>query len=207
MLPQRNPPASRFRFPTAGLGPEPLPPTAQYARANEVLGGLFQAIFEIDTELFHIAHLLDRAQPSADGKVSIRFRRSRQKTVDGQAPVFVRWHRPPASRAWHSKVLPAASILRQAKRDGLFRATYANVPPLLRDARSLMARRASLLQIVDLARRTMALNTGLASKQVRAAREVFKVKEPQIEAARTQALADHAERMATRNAALVPARS
>jgi hypothetical protein len=207
MLSQPNPGTSRFGFSTAGLGPEPLPPAAQYARANEVLSGLFQSIFEIDTELFHIAHLLDRAQPSADGKVSIRFRRSRHKTVDGQAPVFVRWHRPPASRAWHSKVLPAASILRQAKRDGLFRATYSNVPPLLRDARSLMARRASLLQIMDLARRTMALNTGLASKQVRQAREAYKLREPQIEAARTQALEDHAKRVATRNAALVPSRS
>ena len=207
MLPQQTPAACRFGFPTAGLGPEPLPPAVRYNQASQVLSGLFQAIFEIDTELFHIAHLLDRAQPSADGKLSVRFRRARHRTADGQTPVFVRWHRPPASRAWHAKVLPAASILRQAKRDGLFRATYANVPPLLRDARSLMARRASLLQIVDLARRTMALNTGLASKQVRAAREVFKVREPQIEAARMKALEDHAERMATRSAALVPARS
>jgi hypothetical protein len=207
MLSQQDPVKSRFGFSTGGLGPEPLPPVAQYARADEVLSGLFQSIFEIDTELFHIAHLLDRAQPSADGKVSIRFRRSRQRTVDGQAPVFVRWHRPPASRAWHAKVVPAATILRQAKRDGLFRATYSNVPPLLRDARSLMARRASLLQIVDLARRTMALNTGLANKQVRLPREVYKLRERQIEAARTKALADHAERMATRSSSLAMSRS
>ena len=100
-----------------------------------------------------------------------------------------------------------STILRQAKRDGLFRATHANVPPLLRDARSLMARRASLLKIVDLAQRTMALNTGLASKQVRHAREAYKVREPQIEAARLRALADHAERMAKRNSALALAKS
>jgi hypothetical protein len=207
MLSQQDPVKSRFGFPTSGLGPEPLPPASQYARADEVLSGLFQSIFEIDTELFHIAHLLDRAQPSSDGKVSIRFRRSRHRTVDGQAPVFVRWHRPPASRAWHAVVLPSSTILRQAKRDGLFRATYANVPPLLRDARSLMARRASLLKIVDVARRTMALSTGLASKQVRHAREAYKVREPQIEAARIKALADHAERMAKRNSALALAKS
>ena len=197
----------RFGFQTAGLGPEPLPPSFWYNQSNGVLASLFQAVFEIDTELFHIAHLLDRAQPSADGKVSIRFRRARQRTADGQIPVFVRWRRPPGSRAWHAVVLPSSTILRQAKRDGLFRATYANVPPLLRDARSLMARRASLLQIVDLARRTMALNTGLANKQVRLAREAYKVREPQIEAARLKALADHAERMASEKSALALARS
>ena len=198
---------ARFEFPTAGLGPEPLPPAVRYNQASQVLSGLFQCIFEIDTELFHIAHLLDRAQPSADGKLSVRFRRARHRTADGQVPVFVRWHRPPGSRAWHAKTLPAATILREAKRDGLFRATYSNVPPLLRDARSLMARRASLLKIVDLAQRTMALNTGLASKQVRQAREAYKLREPQIEAARSKALADHAERMATEKSALAMARS
>jgi hypothetical protein len=70
-----------------------------------------------------------------------------------------------------------------------------------------MARRASLLKIVDLAQRTMALNTGLASKQVRQAREAYKLREPQIEAARSKALADHAERMATEKSALAMARS
>ena len=206
-LNQENPPAVRFGFSTAGLGPEPLPPSVRHKQASDALSSLFFAIYEIDTELFRIAHLLDRAQPSSSGKVSLRFRRARQRTADGQTPVFVRWHRLPDSSAWHSEVIPAASILRQAKRDGLFRATYHNVPPLLRDARSLMARRASLLKIVDLARRTMALNTGLASKQVRQAREAYIVREPTIEAARTKALADHAERMAARRSALVMARS
>jgi hypothetical protein len=53
----------------------------------------------------------------------------------------------------------------------------------------------------------MALNTGLASKLVRQAREAYIVREPTIEAARTKALADHAERMAARRSALVMARS
>ncbi len=184
-----------------------MPPAVRYGQASQVLSGLFESIVEIDTELYRIAHLLDRAQPSADGKLAVRFRRARHRTADGQVPVFVRWHRPPGSRAWHAKVLPAATILRQAKRDGLFRATFANVPPLLRNARSLMVRRASLLKIVDLAQRTMALNTGLANKQVRLAREVYKLREPQIEAARSKALADHAERMATERPAQAMARS
>lgn len=206
-LNQEIPPAVRFGFSTAGLGPEPSPPLVRYNQANDVLSRLFFAIYEIDIELFRIAHLLDRAQPSASGKLSIRFRRARHRTADGQTPVFVRWHRLPGSFAWHSEVVAASSILRQAKRDGLFRATHHNVPPLLKDARSLMVRRASLLNIVNLAKKTMALNTGLASKQVRQAREAYIVRKPKIEAARTKALSDHAERMATQRSALVMVRS
>jgi len=100
--------AFRFGFPTSGLGPEPLPPATWYNQSNQVLSSLFQAVFEIDTELFHIAHLLDRAQPSADGKVSIRFRRARQRTADGQIPVFVRWRRSPGTWTEPSRTsLPA----------------------------------------------------------------------------------------------------
>jgi DNA-binding XRE family transcriptional regulator len=172
-----------------------------------VVLSVFLAIQDIDTQLFHLAHLLDRAQPSSDGKLSVRFRRARARTADGQTPVFVRWYRAPNTSGWHAKVLPLENILRQAKVDGLFRATHAHVPPLLRDARSLMIRRASLLKIVDLAQRTMALNVGLARKQTAAIEQQYKVREPKIEAAREQALAAYHSEMGAKAARRVQARS
>lgn len=190
-------PSARFPFPVAGLGPLPLPPEVRFNQVVSAVAGLFETIASIDDRLFHIAHLLDRSQPSAGGKLSVRFRRARSKTADGQVPVFVRWSRPPESRAWHATVLPATGILRKATIDRLFRPTHRYVPPLLREARSLMARRASLLKIVDLAHRTMVLNTGLARKQVARSKDLYATLEPQVEATRAQALADyHAKKAA-----------
>lgn len=197
----------RFPFPLGGLGPQPLPPAVRHDQAAQVVLSLFLAIQDIDTELFHLAHLLDRAQPSAGGKLSVRFRRARAKTADGQTPVFVRWQRPPNSRGWHAKVVPANTILRQVEVDGLFRATHDQVPPLLRDARSLMIRRASLLKIVDLAQRTMALNVGLARKQTTAIKAKYPIREPEIEAARAEALENHFVKKAEKAARNAQARS
>lgn len=199
--------SGRFPFPVAGLGPLPLWPEVRFNQAISGLAGLFETIAAIDDRLVHIAHLLDRSQPSADGKLSVRFRRARAKTIDGQVPVFVRWSRPPGSRAWQAKVLPPDRILQKAKVDRLFRPTHHFVRPLLAEARSLMARRASLLKIADVAHRTMNLNAGLARKQVRLSEQRYEELEPQVEATRAQALADYYAQKAAKAAQYVEAKS
>ena len=186
-------PVPRFPFPVGGLGPLPRPPEHRMNLAIAGLAGLFEAVVAIDDQLVHIAHLLDRSQPSAEGKLSVRFRRARGKTVEGQKPVFVRWSRPPGSRAWKAKVLASTGILRKAKVDGLFRPTRDVVRDLLIEARSLMVRRASLLRLVDVAQRSMSLNAGLARKQVCASSELYLRLEPEIEATRAQAPSSYYE--------------
>lgn len=198
---------SRFPFPVAGLGPLPLPPEVRFNQVVAAVARLFETVAAIDDRLFFIARLLDRSQPSASGKLSVRFRRARSRTADGQVPVFVSWHRPPGSRAWNSKLLPPAGILRKAKIDRLFRATHRHVPPILREARRLMARRESLLKIVDVAHRTMVLNTGLGRRDVERSREFYAAMEPQVEATLAQALADHRAEQAAKAARYAHAKS
>ena len=197
----------RYPFPTTGLGPLPMPPEVRLQSVMAGVFALFEVIADIDERLVYIARLLDRSQPSASGKLSVRFRRARAKTSDGQTPVFVRWSRPPGSRAWHSKVLPPAGILRQAKSERLFAPTHHYVRPLLREARALMAQRASLLRIEESAHSGIRLNTGKARKLVAASSELYALLEPQIEASRAKALADYNEAKAEKVARYARAKS
>lgn len=142
-----------FDFPTAGLGPLPCLQSSRLRKGVSDLTAAWDAVLTLDILIFKYAHLLDRIQPSAQGKLGIRFERSAVPASDGRKPIWVQWHRSATrpGRSWDYKKLDQKSVLRARRRYGPFLATEGRVVEVVRELSYLMDRRAALVKVLTAA--------------------------------------------------------
>ena len=161
-----SPPDSRaaqyqYPFKTAGMGPLPEILLRPASVGCAALQAAFDSVYSLDRLLVHYGHLLDLLQPSAPGKLAIRFPRTATRRDDERAPVLGAWHR--VGDRWRFRPLPDYSkALRARKRYGPFRATFTEVGEVLQHVRELLRRRDALAGICRAAQRGLQLNAAQA---------------------------------------------
>lgn len=179
-----------FDFPIAGLGPLPCLQSGRLQKGLRDLTAAWDAVLTLDILIFKYAHLLDRIQPSAQGKLGVRFERSAVPATDGRKPIWVQWHRTSAraGRTWDYKKLEQKAVLRARRRYGPFRATEARVVEVVRELSYLMDRRAALVKVLTSAFVPVRYLLGVNARVAAAKGYQFQRWKPKIESTRRTAI-------------------
>lgn len=181
----------QFDFPTAGLGPLPVLQSSRLRKGLSDLTAAWDAVLTLDLLIFKYAHLLDRVQPSAPGKLGVRFERSAIPATDGRKPIWVQWFRTTSRRGrnWDYKRLDQKSVLRSRKRYGPFASTEAMVAEVVRELSYLMDRRAAMVKVLTSAFVPVRYLLGVNARVGQAKQYQFDRWKPRVERERRAAIA------------------
>lgn len=135
---------------------------AHYSNSMLVLGEMYAALLEIDQMARRYGLMLDKLQPSAHGKLTVRFLVPDQKAQRGKGkllgrrPVIVRWRktkdqelakRKGTRLTAYDRLTPGDALLRQ-RRTGPFEATFDQCRAVLRVLVQLLNRRAAVFKAI-----------------------------------------------------------
>ena len=150
-----------YPFPTSGMGPLPEILLRQAGNAATAAQSAIDSIYSLDRLLVHFGHLLDLLQPSAPGKLAVRFPRTQTRLDDERAPVLGAWY-PVGSRWFFRPLADQNKVLRARKKYGPFRGTYTEVGEVLVQIRELLRRRRALARMSIAAPRALQLTAAQA---------------------------------------------
>ena len=131
---------------------EPLPDQGIYDSISSIGGSAMTLIFEIDLMLASLRRLLLLAQPSIEGRIDLRWWRSRNG--GGREPYVFEWARHGNGR-WYAKRLSGPGIARYAKRGGPFAVGVEEARAALTQIEKLMQTRQDLLATIGKTRQTL----------------------------------------------------
>ena len=179
-----------FDFPTAGLGALPVPQAARLKSGLREVTDAWDTVLTLDILIFRYAHLLDRLQPSAPGKIAVRFHRSASPSTEGRLPVWVQWWKTPhgALRKWRYVKLEQKSVLRVRRRYGPFLHTEKRCAEVIREISYLLERRAALVRALNAAGLLIRRLTTVNRRVADAKHYQFKRWKPHIERDRKVAI-------------------
>lgn len=134
-------------------------------------------VHELDLMIRDGREILELAQPSVPGKISIRWWSNRNKV--GKEPYVFRWEQKKNGK-WQANSLPLANLSKRANRSGIFKDGSEQVEIALLEIQRLMKVRQELLSALGKARQTLSNKVNGAQRSLVRAGETL---EPQRRAA------------------------
>jgi hypothetical protein len=170
------------------MGPLPELLLRQAVNAAASAHAAIDAIHTLDRLLVHYGHLLDLLQPSAPGKLAVRFARTEARLDDERTPVLGAWY--PNGPRWVFRPLEDPNkALRARKKYGPFRGTYTEVGEILVRIRELLRRRQALASMSQAAQKSLKLNAAQARAHAVKAEAEWNEMLPVVRERRKQAIA------------------
>lgn len=126
--------------------PEQLQIDNEQLQSN--IGNAYKDIYKLDLVIERYAYGLEIIQPSAPGKIAIRFLKRRWGGADGRHPQVVQWYRSRNGRYLYTR-LETNEVLRKVKGYPVFAPVKDDVKVLLREALDLIDHREALLTAVN----------------------------------------------------------
>lgn len=160
---------------------EPLPDQAIYDSVSSLGGSLMTLIYEIDLMLIEARRLLLMAQPSIEGRIDLRWWKSRKG--NGREPYVFEWARYPNGR-WYAKPLTGAGLSRHVKRSGPFGLGVEEARAALAQIEKLMLARRDLLATMGKARQSLGNKMNGATSLLSKSGQLFSEKESLAKAAK-----------------------
>lgn len=112
---------------------------------SKAISDIVARVHALDLVIEKFAYALELIQPSAPGKIAIRFLKRPFKGASGRHPTFIQWYRSPDMQFRYVRYKPA-EILRRVKTTTLFQPSMADVRELIQEVRPLIERREKLLE-------------------------------------------------------------
>lgn len=149
------------------------------------LKGMYEALMEIDQIIFRYAQALETVQPSAPGKISIRFLRRQWGETDSRHPTFVQWFKGASGRWLYNRLKPS-EILRLLKSYSAFAATREDARELLIQTRKLVELHENLTKDIGDTRRSLSMHASKARAAAAPYRTAIEEWMPKLEARRAE---------------------
>lgn len=124
-----------------------------------------ERIFWLDQVIERYQFALEMIQPSAQGKVTIRFLRRRDGRVVGRHPTYVQWFKT-AKGEYRYRYLDIDTIGQKVKSYSLFRAVRQDVKELLNESRKLIRMREKQLALLFNLRRQVNSQESMITRYV-----------------------------------------
>ena len=160
---------------------EPLPDQNIYDAVSSLGGGVMTLVYEIDLMLVEARRLLLLAQPSVEGRIDLRWWKSRKG--DGREPYVFEWTRYSNGR-WYAKPLTGAGLSRHVKWAGPFGFGVDEARAALTQIEKLMLVRRDLLATVGKARQSLGNKMNGAKILLSKSGQLFSEKEALAKAAK-----------------------
>ena len=126
--------------------PEQLTSDQEQLQSN--IGTCYSELLRLDEVIERYAYALEIIQPSAPGKMAIRFLTRPWGGVDGRHPQVVQWYRSRNGR-WLYNRLKTNEVLRKVKGYPVFAPVKDDVKTILREAIAMIDHREALLGAIN----------------------------------------------------------
>ena len=166
--------------------PEPLI-SEQSSVINSIVSA-YNQVYAVDSIIYKYAYALEVIQPSATGKIAIRFLK-RKRVGSGRHPQLIQWYKSRGGRMLYTRLAPQ-EVIRKVKGYPLFAPVKDDVKILLKEARVIMEHREKVLDAIDNLRRQCAVMDAKSVKFLRVKAEEIQGLIPVLAERRAELMAE-----------------